>query len=123
MNRLVQATLKHGLVPPVVMEFPGITVGGGYAGTSGESSSFKHGFFNKTVNWVDIVLADGEVVKASPTERWDLFEGAAGAVGTLGIVVLLEVRLIEAKRFVETTHSRVESVSEAMGELLKLTER
>ena len=34
MDRLVEATLKHGLVPPVVMEFPGITAGGGYAGTS-----------------------------------------------------------------------------------------
>src|SRR5947208_830064 len=46
MDRLVQATVKYGLIPPIVMEFPGITVGGGYAGTSGESSSFKHGFFN-----------------------------------------------------------------------------
>lgn len=27
MDRLVEATLKYGLVPPVVMEFPGITVG------------------------------------------------------------------------------------------------
>lgn len=41
MDSLVDATLKHGLIPPVVMEFPGITVGGGFAGTSGESSSFK----------------------------------------------------------------------------------
>ncbi|PVH82586.1 hypothetical protein DL98DRAFT_652989 [Cadophora sp. DSE1049] len=105
------------------MEFPGITVGGGYAGTSGESSLFKHGFFNKTINWVDIVLADGEIVRASPTENSDLFEGAAGAAGTLGIVVSLEVRLIEAKRFVKTTYKRVESVQEAAGELLELTER
>jgi delta24-sterol reductase len=41
MDSLVEATLQHGLIPPVVMEFPGITVGGGFAGTSGESSSFK----------------------------------------------------------------------------------
>lgn len=45
MDRLVEETLKYGLVPPVVMEFPGITVGGGYAGTSGESSSFKYASF------------------------------------------------------------------------------
>ena len=42
MDSLVHATLQHGLIPPVVMEFPGITVGGGFAGTSGESSSFKY---------------------------------------------------------------------------------
>lgn len=49
-DRLVEETMKYGMVPPVVMEFPGITVGGGYAGTSGEKSSFKHGFFNQTIN-------------------------------------------------------------------------
>lgn len=38
MDSLVQATLPFGLVPPVIMEFPGITVGGGFAGTAGESS-------------------------------------------------------------------------------------
>jgi FAD/FMN-containing dehydrogenase len=35
MDRLVEETLKYGLIPPVVMEFPGITVGGGFAGTAG----------------------------------------------------------------------------------------
>src|SRR5271155_3046800 len=83
MDRLVQETIKHGLIPPVVMEFPGITVGGGFAGTSGESSSFKHGFFDRTLNYVEIVLANGDVVTCSDTERPDLFRGAAGAVGTL----------------------------------------
>lgn len=42
MDSLVEATLHYGLIPPVVMEFPGITVGGGFAGTSGESSSFRY---------------------------------------------------------------------------------
>lgn len=46
MDSLVEATLRHGLIPPVVMEFPGITVGGGFAGTSGESSSFRYSFFD-----------------------------------------------------------------------------
>jgi Delta24-sterol reductase len=39
MDKLVQATLAHGMIPPVVMEFPGITVGGGYAGSAGESTA------------------------------------------------------------------------------------
>lgn len=32
MDKLVDATLEYGLIPPVVMEFPGITVGGGVQG-------------------------------------------------------------------------------------------
>ncbi|KAL2212904.1 FAD-binding domain-containing protein [Sarocladium strictum] len=111
MDRLVEATLPHGLVPPVVMEFPGITAGGGFAGTSGESSSFKHGFFNETVNSIEIVLGDGSIVNASPNDNSDLFHGAAGALGTLGITTLLELRLVEAKSFVKVSYSRFHSVS------------
>src|SRR5947209_6204347 len=121
MHGLTKTTMKYGLVPPVVMEFPGITVGGGYAGTSGESSSFKHGFFDRTINYVNMILANGDIVTASRTERADLFNGAAGAVGSLGITTLLELRLIEAKEYVETTYHPVSSVSEAMQKLKKLT--
>ncbi|EGY20461.1 24-dehydrocholesterol reductase [Verticillium dahliae VdLs.17] len=118
MDRLVENTLRHGLIPPVVMESPGITAGGGYAGTAGESSSFKHGFFDDTINEVEMVLANGDVVKASPTERADLFRGAAGAVGTLGITTLIELQLIEAKKYVKTTYHRTRTVAEAV-ELVK----
>jgi Delta24-sterol reductase len=121
MDRLVETTLKYGLVPPVVMEFPGITVGGGYAGTSGESSSFKHGFFNRTINHVDMILANGDCVAASERERADLFYGAAGAVGSLGVVTAVELQLIEAKKYVETTYHPVHSVSEATQKIRSLT--
>ncbi|KAI1356173.1 hypothetical protein F5Y01DRAFT_268789 [Xylaria sp. FL0043] len=144
MDRLVESTLRHGLVPPVVMEFPGITAGGGFAGTAGESSSFKHGYFDQCVNAVEMVLPDGEMVVAKPggnrrdsesganavnhgdlvntrlgtgedPEKYaDLFHGAAGAVGTLGITTLLELQLIEAKRFVRTTYRRTSTTAEAI---------
>ncbi|KAJ6783111.1 hypothetical protein PWT90_09272 [Aphanocladium album] len=114
MDRLVEATLAYGLIPPVVMEFPGITAGGGFAGTSGESSSFRHGFFNDTINYVEMILGNGEVIKASPTEHSDLFYGAAGAAGTLGVTTLMELRLIEAKPFVKTTYHRTHSVNESV---------
>ncbi|KAI1078043.1 FAD binding domain-containing protein [Whalleya microplaca] len=116
MDRLVESTLPHGLVPPVVMEFPGITAGGGFAGTGGESSSFRHGYFDENVAAVEIVLPDGEVVLAKPDEGAyaDLFNGARGAVGTLGVTTLLELKLVEAKRFVRTTYRRTNSVAEAV---------
>lgn len=121
MDRLVEETLKYGLVPPVVMEFPGITVGGGYAGTSGESSSFKHGFFDRTINYVEMVLANGEVVTCSSNEKPDLFHGAAGAVGSLGITTLIELQLRDAKKYVETIYHPVSSISEAIKKIEEAT--
>ncbi|KAG8630508.1 hypothetical protein KVT40_002127 [Elsinoe batatas] len=113
MDRLIEATLPHGLVPPVVMEFPGITTGGGYAGTSGESSSWQHGYFDRTLDWIELVLADGTIIKASETSHPDLFRGAAGAVGSLGTTTLVKLRLKPALPFVEVTYHPVTSMTEA----------
>jgi len=122
MDRLVEATLEHGLIPPVVMEFPGITVGGGYSGTSGESSSFRHGFFDRTLEEVEMVLANGEVVKCSQKERADLFHGAAGAVGTMGVTTCVKLRLRKAVKFVETTYWPIAGgMDEAMAKLRSFT--
>lgn len=114
MDTLVEATLPHGLVPPLVMEFPGITAGGGFSGTGGESSSFRHGFFDESVERVEMVLANGEIVTASHDERPDLFRAAPGAVGTLGIVTMLEINLMPAKKYVHTRYQRISSVPEAV---------
>ncbi|KAK9785841.1 putative FAD-binding PCMH-type domain-containing protein [Seiridium cardinale] len=117
MDALVAATLPYGLVPPVVMEFPGITAGGGFAGTAGESSSFRHGYFDETVKRVEMVMPDGEVVNITPEEKGkyaDLWKGAVASVGTLGVTTLLEVGLVDAKKFVRTTYRRTGSVAEAI---------
>lgn len=114
MDQLAEATLAKGLLPPIVMEFPAITAGGGFAGMAGESSSFKYGFFDSIVLSIEIVLADGTVVVASDSERSDLFYGSARTCGTLGIITLLEIQLIEAKPFVELTYHPVAGVKPAV---------
>ncbi|MBI3335557.1 MAG: FAD-binding oxidoreductase [Candidatus Portnoybacteria bacterium] len=86
MDKLVEETLKHRLVPPVVMEFPGITVGGGIQGGAGESSSFKYG----------------------------LFHGTACSYGSLGIITLVKLRLIPAKDFVRLQYHAVKNFDEAI---------
>ncbi|KAJ5201791.1 uncharacterized protein N7498_006454 [Penicillium cinerascens] len=123
MDALVAATKAHGLVPLVVPEFPGITAGGAFSGTSGESSSFREGFFDHTVNWVEMVLADGQVVKAYndrvegvevEEKRADLFWGAASSCGTLGVVTLLEIRLKKSKPLVELRYYVRTDMTEAI---------
>ncbi|KAJ6257932.1 hypothetical protein Dda_7722 [Drechslerella dactyloides] len=121
MDKLVEATLPHGLVPPVVMEFPGITAGGGYSGTSAESSSFRHGFFDRNVNMVEIVLANGEIVRASRDDKTDLLHGAASSFGTLGVVTLLELQLVPAKPFVEVTYHPITRADEIVPKIDALT--
>uniref|UniRef100_A0A0B7KGQ0 Uncharacterized protein n=1 Tax=Bionectria ochroleuca TaxID=29856 RepID=A0A0B7KGQ0_BIOOC len=64
---------------------------------------------------------NGDIVRASRQERQDLFHGAAGAAGTLGIVTLMEVRLVEAKKLVKTAYRKVTAVSDAAAEVQSQT--
>lgn len=117
MDRLVDATLEHGLVPPVVMEFPGITVGGGIQGGAGESSSFRHGAFHQTFDRYELVLGDGEVVEASGEENGDLFRGTACSYGSLGVLTRARLDLVPATRYVTLEYRRVGGAEEAVEEI------
>ncbi|KAL6703714.1 hypothetical protein ACN47E_009408 [Coniothyrium glycines] len=117
MDTLVRETMKAGLLPPVVMEFPGITVGGGFVGTAGESSSFKYGFFDRTVLGAEVVLADGALVHASQDENRELFEGLRGSFGTLGVLTLVELQLLPLRHFVEVTYHPTFSFENATAKL------
>ena len=114
MDALLSETIKHQLMPPVVPEFPGITVGGAFAGTAGESSCFKYGFFDRIVISFEMILADGTVVDADSESDADLFHGASGTFGTLGVLTLLHLKLIPCQKFVELSYIPVTSISDAV---------
>ena len=114
MDQLVKETLKYGLIPPVVTEFPGITVGGAIQGGAIESSSFRWGTFNQTVISIEMVLANGDVVTVSPEEHADLFYGSAGSYGTFGIITSATVQLVPAKRYVTLTTHAVTSFADCL---------
>ena len=109
MDKLVEATLEHGFIPPVVMEFPGITVGGGIQGAAGESSSFREGLFHQTCLSYEMLLGNGEKMSVSPDEHSELFWNTACSYGTLGLITLAKLRLIPATSYVELIYKRVTS--------------
>lgn len=117
MDTLVAKTLESGLVPPVVMEFPGITVGGGINGATLESSSFHYGQFADNCLSYEIICGNGEVIAASAKENSDIFYGMSGAYGSLGLVSLIKVALIPAKKFIETTYTPVGNYQDTLENL------
>ncbi len=114
MDRLVEATLEHGLIPPVVPEYPGITVGGAIQGGAGESSSFKYGGVHDCCLQYEIVLGNGEMITASPNKNEDLFFGTACSYGSLGVITLIKLRLVPAKEYIQLNYHPVKSFEEAL---------
>lgn len=103
---LVQATLPRNLVPLIAPEFKGITVGGAILGASLESSSHLFGQFNDCCNHMEVLLGNGEITIASPYQNSDLFYGLSGSYGTLGIVLLAEIKLAKASEWVHIHYKR-----------------
>lgn len=121
LDLLVTETLKKNLMPLVVMEFPGITVGGGFSGASGGSSGWKEGLFDCSINEIEIILGNGDVKRAvKKGENSDLFNGARCSLGTLGVVTLLKVQLMEAKGAVQLSYLPTSSVQETIDSLAQL---
>ena len=114
MDKLVKATLQRGMIPQVVMEFPGITVGGGISGLAGESSSHKYGYFHNSCLEYEVITADGQLRTVSTEHEPELFRGIAGAYGTIGVLTGVKVKLIPAKRYVQLTYLPVESFRDAV---------
>jgi len=104
LDQLILATMKAGFVPPMVAEFPGITIGGAAQGGSGESSSHKYGLFSDICLEYEVVLGNGETIICSPTENKDLFEGLACAFGSLGVLTALKIKLVPATKYVSLTY-------------------
>jgi FAD/FMN-containing dehydrogenase len=108
---LVDATLKHGLVPIVVPELETITIGGAVSGCSIESMSFVHGGFHDTCVEYEVIAATGEVLRVTPDNEHALvFQMMHGSFGTLGIVAKLTFKLVPAKPYVKLVYERHETL-------------
>lgn len=122
MESLVNATLPYGLTAPVIPEFKNITVGGAILGMAAESASHHWGTFNDVCTAFEIIIGDGTLLRATPTENSDLFYGIAGSYGSLGLLVLAEIKLIPAKDIVHLCYHTYNHPKLAVEAIQKLSQ-
>ena len=101
-------TLNHlGLTLPVLPELDDLTVGGLCCGVGVETSSHKYGLFTHTCVTFEIVTAEGEVKRCSATENPELFRAIPWSHGTLGFLVGVEIKVIQAKPWVRVEYEPI----------------
>lgn len=123
MDELTRVALAHGVVPLVVLEFPGITVGGAVCGGGIESSSHKAGSFFDTVEEVDIITGDGEHrCGVSRTHLSDLFHAVSASFGSLGILTRVRVRVQAAHQLVRVRYAHFSSLPAATAAMQALAD-
>jgi FAD/FMN-containing dehydrogenase len=86
------ATTPHGLAAVTgscgTVGMTGLTLGGGYGLLTG-----KYGLAVDNLREVEVVLADGQLVRASATRNQELFWALRGGGGNFGIVTSIHIRL------------------------------
>ncbi len=109
-EKLVAATLPHGLTPLVVPQLKTITLGGAVSGLGIESASFRNGLPHESVLELDVLTGAGEIVTTVPGD--DLFAGFPNSYGTLGYATRLRIELEPVRSHVALRHVRFEDLDE-----------
>jgi FAD/FMN-containing dehydrogenase len=106
-EQLVDALLPQGLMPAVVPQLKTITAAGAVAGVGIEATSFRFGLVHDTLLELEVLLPDGQIVKATPDNaHHDLFFGFPNAYGTLGYALRLKLRTQPTQPLVHVCHTR-----------------
>jgi len=87
----------HGLAVKIMQTYANFTVGGSIS-VNVHGRYIGLGPLVLSLRSMKLVLANGEVVEASPQKNADIFYGAAGGYGALGAIVEAELDLAENTR-------------------------
>jgi FAD/FMN-containing dehydrogenase len=91
-GQVLERTQQNGFAP-LLGSSPDVGVAGYTLGGGMGWLARKYGLAADSVQYFDVVTADGELLRASATENSDLFWGLKGGGGSLGIVTGMEIRL------------------------------
>jgi len=93
-REIQEAIDPHGLSVRIMQTYSNFTVGGSLS-VNVHGRYIGEGPLVRSVESIKLVLADGSVVAASPTENSELFFGAIGGYGGLGVIVQATLRLAD----------------------------
>ncbi|MFQ5877863.1 MAG: FAD-binding protein [Acidobacteriota bacterium] len=90
---LVRLTIPRGLVPPVLTNNLGVTVGGTLSVAGLGVASFRFGAQGDNVTEIEAVTGAGDVVVCSADREADLFDAVRSGLGQFGVITRARLRL------------------------------
>ena len=79
LSDILATFVPRGWFPPVTPGTKFVTVGGMIAADVHGKNHHKAGAFGDHVEWLDLALADGQVLRCSAAENAELFAARAGS--------------------------------------------
>lgn len=93
---VVSVSLAEGLIPPVVPDYLGLSVGGTVAVGGVGGTSHRRGLVSDNLVELEVVTLEGTVRTCSPSESSTLFDAVRGTQGRHGVITRVTLELDEA---------------------------
>lgn len=93
LDKILEVTVPAGWFLPVTPGTKFITVGGAVGSDVHGKNHHVEGSFSQHIIEMDVMVADGTVLRCSPQELPDLFEATCGGMGLTGVVMRVKFRL------------------------------
>ncbi|MFF3538899.1 FAD-binding protein [Streptomyces sp. NPDC002466] len=95
-GQLTDAALKSGLTPPALPDYMHLSIGGTLSIGGIGGTVQKYGLLCDTVQSLDVVTGNGDLLTVSPSSRADLFDSVLSGGGQTAIILRAKVRLVPA---------------------------
>src|SRR5438093_9608669 len=120
---LVQKSVAEALVPPVLTNNLGVTVGGTLSVAGLGVASFRHGAQGDNVLEIEAVLGTGEVVVCSEGAARDVFDALRSSFGQFGVITRARLRLRRCKPKTRTNSLLYDDLAAVMRDAQNAIER
>ena len=94
---IIDAMLPRGWFVPVTPGTKLVTLGGMIASDVHGKNHHVAGSFCDHVEWIDLAIGTGEVLRCSPCEHADLFAATCGGMGLTGVILRACFRLLRVE--------------------------
>lgn len=107
--------VPRGWFLPVTPGTKFVSIGGAIGSDVHGKNHHESGTFSRHVNWMDVMTADGDVIRVSPSEHSKLFWGLSGGHGLLGVVLRASITLVKiSSKYVRQETIKASNLSEIM---------
>ena len=90
---IIDIFLPRGFFPLITPGTRFVTLGGMVAADVHGKNHHRVGPMRNCIDWLDVMLSDGNIIRCSSTENADLFDWTCGGMGLTGIILRVAFRL------------------------------
>lgn len=117
-NELSSLLHPRNFTYPVSAANGSVTIGGAIANDIHSKNHCHMGSFGKHVNWLDLMVSDGSIIRTSRTEEPDIFQATMGGMGLSGIIVKASMNMLKTpSRSADVRYQRKPNLDAFLDEL------